>query len=228
METPQPPEEEAVTATDRERAAALRHLPESLWQHLRADPARAPEIIALAAADRHGPAAQAWVSEMRARYSYGPEQLAKMAKRKHAQYARLGGAATGFGGFVTVVPDLAGLAWIQSRLVFFVAAAYGFDPRDAMRPAELLVLQDVYPDVTAARAALDGAGRSMTAALIDRQLSRGDREQLTRKLLSFVGTRVAKRYAGKLVPGLAVVVNSVGNERAVRALADRSIRFYGG
>jgi hypothetical protein len=30
------------------------------------------------------------------------------------------------------------------------------------------------------------------------------------------------------VPGLAVVVNAVGNERDTRALADRAIAFYGG
>ena len=69
-----------------------------------------------------------------------------MAKRRHASLARLEGAATGVGGFLTVVPDIVLLAWIQSRLVFFVAAAYGFDPRDPMRPAELLVLRDLYPE----------------------------------------------------------------------------------
>ena len=69
-----------------------------------------------------------------------------MAKRRHAAMARFEGAATGVGGFITVVPDIVLLAWIQSRLVFFIAAAYGFDPRDPMRPAELLVLRDLYPD----------------------------------------------------------------------------------
>ena len=57
-----------------------------------------------------------------------PAELAQMAKRRHAALARFGGAATGVGGIVTAVPDLAAAAWIQSRLVFFIAAAYGYDP----------------------------------------------------------------------------------------------------
>jgi hypothetical protein len=86
-----------------------------------------------------------------------------MARRRHATLASFEGAATGVGGFVTLIPDLVGLAWIQSRLIFFVAAAYGFDPRDPMRPAELLVINELYSDVAAARAALDGWRRPTSA-----------------------------------------------------------------
>ena len=67
-----------------------------------------------------------------------------MARRRHVNLASVEGAATGVGGFITLIPDLVGLAWIQSRLVFFIAAAYGFDPHDPMRPAELLVLNRLY------------------------------------------------------------------------------------
>ena len=68
------------------------------------------------------------------------------------------GAATGVGGIVTIVPDLVGLAWIQSRMVFFIAGGYGLDPHDPMRPAELLALNGLYHDPAGARAALDGVG----------------------------------------------------------------------
>ena len=71
-----------------------------------------------------------------------------MAKRRHATLARFEGAATGVGGiFTRRARTWSALAWIQSRLVFFIAAAYGYDPRDPMRPAELLVLTDLYDDV---------------------------------------------------------------------------------
>jgi hypothetical protein len=207
---------------------SLRELPAELWAQLRADPARAPEHIALAAARLHGPAAAEWVAEQRATYAHAPAELALVAKRKHAAYARFGGAATGLGGFMTVLPDLAALAWIQSRLVFFVAAAYGFDPGDPMRPAELLVLQGIYDDVHEARAALDGAGRSVARAIADKRLDRSGQRELASRLTRFVGSRVAERAAGKLIPGVAVIFNAVGNERDTRALADRAIRFYGG
>ena len=204
----------------------LRMVPAELWQRLREDPARAPEHIALAAARYHGPAAAAWVAEKQSRYAHSPAELARMAKRRHAALARFGGAATGVGGWVTAVPDLAALAWIQSRLVFFVAAAYGYDPRDPMRPAELLVLERLYDDVGEARAALDGAGRSLAGALVGARLSRD--ETLASRLAKMAGRQATKRVAGKLVPGIAIVVNAVGNERDTRALADRAITFYGG
>src|SRR5687767_14027664 len=90
-------------------------IPASLLARIRADPVRAPEYIALAAAEQHGPAARKWAAEQ----SGPPEKLAKRARKVHARYARVTGAATGVGGIVTMVPDVAAAIWIQSRMVFF-------------------------------------------------------------------------------------------------------------
>lgn len=206
--------------------AHARELPEGLWDKLRADPVRAPEHIALAAAERHAPAAAAWLAQRRGMYAYEGRQLAVMAKKRHAALARFGGAITGVGGFVTVIPDLAALAWIQSRLVFYVAAAYGYDPYDRMRPAELLVLQGLYADPAAARRALDGVGTTIAEAYAGSRLQRD--EALASRLMKMVGKRMGRRVAGRFIPGLAIMVNAVGNERDTRALADRAIGFYGG
>jgi len=108
-----------VTATTEPRAA----IPRALWEKIRADPVRAPEYIALAASEKHAPAAEAWAAEKRRRFRHEGRELAEMAKRRHATLARFEGAATGVGGIVTLLPDMAGLIWIQSRLVFFIAAA---------------------------------------------------------------------------------------------------------
>jgi EcsC protein family len=199
-------------------------VPESLWERLRADPVRAPEHIALAAAELHAPAAAAWAAERRGRLGVEGPELAGMAKRRHASMARFGGAATGVGGFLTVVPDAVLLAWIQSRLVFFVAAAYGFDPHDPMRPAELLVLRDLYPDPHTARRALDGIGKTVAEAYVGSKLERGRELAILSRLLRFVG----KRAATRLIPGIGLVFNAAANERDTRALADRAITFYGG
>ena len=201
-------------------------LPRGLWERIRKDPIRAPEHIALAAAERHGPAAEAWAADKRARFAHDGRELAIMAKQKHATLARFEGAATGVGGIITAVPDLAGLAWIQTRLVFFVAAAYGFDPLDPMRPAELLVLTGLYEDVHEARAALDGIGTTMAVAYLGNKLQR--EETLAMRLARMVGKRAVRRVAWKWIPVAAIVFNAVANERDTRALADRAIRFYGG
>jgi hypothetical protein len=209
-----------------ERDGVAGEPPRGLFERLRADPLRAPELIALAASERHAPAAAEWADRRRRVYGSDPATLARMAKRKHAQLARFEGAATGVGGFITLVPDLVGLAWIRSRLVFFVAAAYGFDPRDPMRPAELLVLTGLYPDPGSARAALDGIGTTIAEAYVGSKLARD--EALAKRLLAMAGKRTGRRIAGRLVPFFAIAFNAMANERDTRALADRAIRYYGG
>jgi hypothetical protein len=203
-----------------------RQLPPSLWGRLRSDPMRAPEHLALASAERHAPAAAAWVEERRRMYAHSPAELAQMAKRRHAALARFGGAATGVGGLITVIPDLAATAWIQSRMVFFIAAAYGYDPFDPMRPAELLVLQGLYPDPQSARRALDGAGTIVLQAWAGSKMERD--QALASQLATMVGRRAIKRMAGRVIPFAAIVFNAIGNERETRARADLTIRYYGG
>jgi nucleotide-binding universal stress UspA family protein len=203
-------------------------VPSELWERLRADPARAPEHMALAAADWHAPAAAAWVEAKRGRLSVSGPDLARMAKRRHASLARVGGAATGVGGFLTVVPDIVLLAWIQSRLVFFTAAAFGFDPRDPMRPAELLVLRDLYPDPETARRALDGIGKTVAESYVTGKLERGREQAVMSRLLRFAGKRVATSATRRLIPGVAIAFNAIANERETRELADKAARFYGG
>jgi EcsC protein family len=206
--------------------ARQRELPPSLWDRLRTDPGRAPEYIALAASERHAPAAAAWLDERKRMYAHAPHELAQMAKRKHAALARFGGAATGVGGIVTAIPDLAAAAWIQSRMVFFIAAAYGYDPYDPMRPAELLVIRELYATPQDARRALDGVGTMMVEAYAGSKLQRD--EALAARLARFVGRRLTRRVAGRLIPFAAIAFNAIGNERETRALADKAIKFYGG
>ena len=215
-----------VLVTTFHDAASARELPPGLWDRLRLDPVRAPEHIALAASKTFGPHAAEWAEEKRSRYAVAPAELATMAKKRHATLARFEGAATGVGGIVTMVPDLVALAWIQSRLVFYVAAAYGYDPNDPMRPAEALVLFGFYQDPASARRALDGIGSTVVEAYVGSKLQRD--EALAMRLAKMLGVRSARKLAGRLIPGVAIAFNAIGNERRTRALADKAIRFYGG
>jgi hypothetical protein len=125
-----------------------------------------------------------------------------------------------------MVPDMAALAWIQSRLVFYIAAAYGYDPTEPMRPAEALVLFGFYPDPATARRALDGIGSTVVEAYIGSKLER--QEALALRLAKMLGVRSARKLAGRLIPGVAIAFNAIGNERRTRALAEQAMRFYGG
>lgn len=207
-----------------ERLDPLEDAPQGLWEQVRARPERAPELIALAAAERLAPGAERWAREHAGR---PPAELGRRAVKTHARISRVEGAAAGLAGAWGIVPDLAALAWLQSRMVLHVAAAFGFDPRHPMRPAELLTLQGLYPTAQEAREALDGVGRPVALAYASGKLAGGD-EKLRSRLLKMVGERAASRAAGKVIPGVASPIMAVQNGNAVAELGERALRFYGG
>jgi hypothetical protein len=204
----------------------LERPPGSLWERIRAEPDRAPEYIALAAAERFGPAAEEWIRV--AGPGHSPEELARIAHKKHVRLARLEGAALGVGGVITAGPDLVALLWIQSRMVFYIAAAYGFDPRNPMRPAELLTLQGVYPTAAEAREALDGAGRHMALAVAERAMRSDRNEAIHARLAKYAAKRLARRYAGRLVPLLGAPLGAIQNSGATKELGRKALAYYGG
>jgi hypothetical protein len=200
-------------------------VPESLWRRIREDPQHAPEHIALAAADRFAPQAAHWVQV--AGPGQTPEQLANTTMKKHVRKSRLEGAALGIGGFTTAAADLVALGWIQSRMVFFIAAAFGYDPADPMRPAELLALTSFYPTPIEARDALDGIGKSLAQAAVERSLFGGRERTIYERLLRFAGKRVTERAAGRLLPLLAAPIGAVQNAAGTKELGRRAIAYYG-
>jgi hypothetical protein len=204
----------------------VERVPEGLWERLRAEPERAAELIALAAAERFHDPARRWAERMAA--THGPEKMARAAKARHVRLAAAGGAATGLGGALTVVPNVLGLIWIQSRMVFFIAASYGYDPAHPMRPAELLVLGEIYPTAAEARAALDGVGTPLPLQMIDATLSRDADQALRQRLIRYAYRHAGKRLALKAVPILSSPLSAAQNARATSDLGARAVRYYGG
>lgn len=198
--------------------------PRSLWRRVLAEPERAPELIALAAAERFGPQAEEWVQI--AGPGHSPEQLARVAYKKHVRLARLEGGVLGVGGAITAAPDMVALLWIQSRMIFYIAAAHGYDPRHPMRPAELLSLQGVYETPAQARAALDGMGKPMAQAMVERALAGRSTESLQRRLAKYLAKRVARRYAGRLIPLLGAPLGAIQNAGATKEIGRRALSYY--
>ena len=202
----------------------LERPPKRLWDRLLAEPDRAPEYIALAAAERFGPQAEEWVRI--AGPGHTPEQLARVAFKKHVRLARLEGGALGIGGAVTLAPDMIALLWIQSRMVFYIAAAYGYDPRHPMRPAEYLALQGLYETPAQAREALDGVGKRMAHALVANALSSRRTEALHLKLARYLARRLVRRYASRYIPLIGAPIGALQNGGVTKQLGQRALRYY--
>jgi EcsC family protein len=198
--------------------------PKRIWNRILAEPDRAPEYIALAAAERFGPQAEDWVRI--AGPGHTPEQLARIALKKHVRLARLGGGAFGVGGAITAAPDMVSLLWIQSRMVFYIAAAYGYDPNHPMRPAEYLALQGLYDTPAEAREALDGVGKRMAQAMAEQALLGRNTEALYMRLTKYVAQRLARRYAGRLIPFIGAPIGAVRNGAVTKQLGERTLGYY--
>jgi EcsC protein family len=211
-------------ATQTEHIPHMERLPKALWNRILAQPERAPELIALAAADRFGPQAEEWVRVAGAGHS--PEKLAKIAYRKHVRLARLEGGVLGVGGAFTAAPDVAALIWIQSRMIFYIAAAYGYDPRHPMRPAELLALQGVYATPDDARKALDGMGKLMAQAMVEKALAGRTTDRLHQRLLRYLARRLARRYAGRWVPLIGAPLGAIQNGNATKEVGKLALSYY--
>ena len=122
-----------------------------LWESLRADPASAPEHVALAAAECHGPAAAAWAGGARTctpspgrswrrwpssvTSSWRASRAPPPASAASSPWCRTSSASPGSSrGSCSSSPRPTGTT-----------------RHDPMRPAELLVLHELYPDPAEAR-----------------------------------------------------------------------------
>jgi len=200
--------------------------PKRVWDRILAEPDRAPEYLALAAADRFGPQAEEWVRI--AGPGHTQAELARIAMKKHVRLARLEGGALGIGGAITAAPDLVALLWLQSRMVWYIAAAYGYDPNQPMRPAEYLALQGLYDTPAEAREALDGVGRRMAIAMAERALSSRKESALHARVAKYIAKRLARRYAGRLIPFIGAPLGAIQNGGVTKALGRRALDYYGG
>jgi hypothetical protein len=198
--------------------------PERVWQRILSEPDRAPEYIALAAAERFGPQAEQWVRI--AGPGHTPEQLARIAYKKHVRLARLEGGALGIGGAITAAPDIVALLWIQSRMVFYIAAAYGYDPNHPMRPAEYLTLQGLYDTPADARQALDGVGKRMAQAVVEKALLNRHDDALHLRVAKYIARRLTRRFAGRLIPFVGAPLGALQNGNVTKQLGQRALSYY--
>jgi hypothetical protein len=210
---------------------SLEELAAPSWASLRTTPEYVPELLALAAVSRLGPQIRDHTAWLRDTYPGATsEGLARLATQRLVRQARNQGAITGLAGALTVLVDVAALAWTQASLVLHVAAAYGRDPADPQRAAELLVLWQVHPSVEAGRLAVDAAHDPQAHPRTNPQSPAQPLIRLARPAYRLARTGVLPvsvvQRAARLVPGAGAVVGALADARSVERLAARAVQFY--
>ena len=195
------------------------HLPDGLLAALRADPVRAPEHLALAAADRHGPAAARWAAE-RARATRR-RSSAKAAKRStrgwRASRARRPGSAASTPSCPT------------SRCC--CGSSRGWSSTSPPPTASTRATGCGRPSCsscgtstttpTRPRAALDGAAGPLAARSSARQLDRSSDDKASSASPGPAPRTASGASAAGSSRASRSSANSIGNERSTRALGGR-------
>ena len=203
-------------------AEGLEKVPARLWERLRTAPERAPEIIALTAVEVLAPSAAQWATS--GWEGLDREERMRQVVSRHVALSRIEGFATGFGGFWTAAADLVALAWIQARMVMYIAAASGQDMTSMERAAELLVIQGLDDDTDGAMEALIGTGELLAKRAISSSSS--SRDDMIPRLLVAVSKYAGKKALFKLVPVLSAPFSAYDNGKATSEIGTRALAFY--
>ncbi|WFE22527.1 hypothetical protein O7621_04040 [Solwaraspora sp. WMMD937] len=204
-------------------------VPGGTLRHLLARPAYAPELLALAAVERIGPAARDWAARLRDDYpAASDDALARLAARRFTRLAGAGAAVATAGGLLGPALELVTLGWTQAAVTLHVAAAYRHDPTDRDRAAELLALTGMQPDVAAARAALDAAGRPRADDAEDPALRLlGGAQRFTEAVSRLAdGGWALLRLPARFLPGGRALVAWSGDTLLLERLAARASAHY--
>ena len=212
--------------------------PIGLRQAMRHDPLHAAEIAVLYALPQLTPHVKMWWSKTsHTRSSDSPDRIANRVLRHSTSVARRGGLITGSSFYVGMLPAMAMIYCEQLIVVLRIAAAYGRDPSDPARAAEVLVVQGRYSTVQDAADALQKAG----AADESRRSAAEVRTffDVVRQFPSMIGLRLRQytrspidlviagaEIASYLVPVVSMPVWTYASARATRRLGHAAINFY--
>jgi hypothetical protein len=95
-----------------------------------------------------------------------------------------------------------------------------------MRPAEFLALEGLYDTPAQAREALDGVGKRLAQAMAERAVLGRRTDALHLRLAKYIAKRLARRYAGRLIPLIGAPIGALQNGGVTKQLGRRALDFY--
>jgi hypothetical protein len=157
--------------------------------------------------------AQSW-SDM---FLLGPQILNPIAERtirSAAKTAALEGAGLGLGGFLTMVPDMGILSAITLRMLQRLSLLYGFEYATEEETVGLWV------------AAASAAGLDLGRDFLEKQAMERVVPRIIDRIAIKVGTEVAEKWAGRIVPVLSAGVAGGINYYFVRSWGRRAQKHF--
>lgn len=194
-----------------------------VWADIIADLGHSPELLAVAATQTIGPRARDWARRTRAAYpTAAPEALARLAVHQFTRFGNVSSLFAAVAGSYAPVALLGAAAFTHAELTLHIAAAYGLDPTDRDRAADLLILSRVHPGREDAEAALAAAQEHSygTTGITDATW------RLGRMIAAQAGGWAAIRAVNRFFPGTSLLAATLASRGAARRMAARATLFY--
>jgi EcsC protein family len=150
-------------------------------------------------------------------FDLGPEVINPIARRTIAsasKMAGLEGLGMGFGGFMTVVPDIGVLSAITLRMLQKISLLYGFEYSSEAGNIEFLV------------AAATAAGLDLGRDFLKKQAAERLVPQLVDRIAVRVGSEIAEKWAGRIFPVVSAGAAATINYYFVRGWGRRAQRHF--
>src|SRR6202034_492136 len=120
------------------------------------------------------------------------------------------GAGFGWGGILTIVPDLGFLSVITMRTVQKLSLIYGFELNTDNEIAELWI------------AAASAAGVDISRELLEKEVVNKFVPRVIQRIAVKAGTEVVEKWAGRLIPLVSSAIGCGLNYYFVKAWGDRA------
>jgi EcsC protein family len=120
------------------------------------------------------------------------------------------GAGLGFGGFLTIVPDLGILSAITMRTIQKLSLIYGFELNTDEEIAELWI------------AAATAAGVDISRDLLEKEVINRFVPRVIQRIAAKAGAEVVEKWAGRLIPVTSSAIGCALNYYFVKAWGERA------
>ncbi len=150
-------------------------------------------------------------------FHLGPEvidPIAAVTIKSASRMAAFEGAGLGLGGFLTVVPDMGILSAITLRMLQKLSLLYGFEYSTEEETVNLWI------------AAASAAGLDLGRDFLEKQAVERLVPRIIDRMAVKVGTEVAEKWAGRIVPVLSAGAAGALNYYFVRTWGRRAQRHF--